>query len=104
MAGLEGSHAVSNTPFAVRAETDPVAQGSGDVGVAERHHLQHLLDARLQVSQQLLHCLAHSHLGAHTQQSRASLPDINVYILRGAKSALGITGALLLFEEKKKCN
>lgn len=50
-AGLKGSHAVSDVLLVSGAETDSVAEGGADVGVAERHHLQHLLDPRLQVSQ-----------------------------------------------------
>lgn len=53
-AGFKGSHTVSDALFVAGAETDSVAEGSRNVGVAERHHLQHLLDPRLQVSQQLL--------------------------------------------------
>lgn len=51
-AGFKGSHTVSYALFVARAETDSVAEGSGDVIVAKGHHLQHLLDPRLQVSQQ----------------------------------------------------
>lgn len=97
---LEGSHAVSNALFAVQAESNPVTERSRDVGVAKRHHLQHLFDPRLQVSQQLLYGLAHLCLGAHAQQRCASLPDINVYILREARSALVMTAALLVLKEK----
>lgn len=53
-ARFEGSHAVSNALFVARAKTDSVTKGGGDVSVAKRHHLQHLLDPRFQVSQQLL--------------------------------------------------
>lgn len=53
-AGFKGSHTVSDALFVAGAETDSVTEGSGDVGVAERHDLQHLLDPRLQVCQQLL--------------------------------------------------
>lgn len=80
-AGLKGSHTVSDALFVARAETDSVAEGSRDVSVAERHHLQHLLDPRLQVRQQLLQCPAHSRLGANAQQCCASLANIHVYIL-----------------------
>lgn len=53
-AGFKGSHTVSDALFVARAETNSVTEGGGDVGVAKRHHLQHLLDPRLQMSQQLL--------------------------------------------------
>ena len=53
-AGFKSSHTVGYALFVARAKTDSVAEGSCDVCVAKRHHLQHLLDPRLQVSQQLL--------------------------------------------------
>lgn len=95
-AGFKGSHTVSDALFVARAEADSVAEGSRDVGVAKRHHLQHLLDPRLQVSQQLLQCPAHSHLGANTQQGCPSLTDIHVHVLRGMKVQVGIECYLLI--------
>lgn len=53
-AGFKGSHTVSLALLVVRAKTDSVAEGSSDVGVAKRHHLQHLLEPWLQMSQQLV--------------------------------------------------
>lgn len=50
-AGFKGSHTVSDALFVARAETDSVAEGGGDVIMAKRHHLQYLLDPRLQVRQ-----------------------------------------------------
>lgn len=80
-AGFEGSHAVSDALFAAGVEADSVAEGSSDVRVAERHDPQHLLDARLQVSQQLLQCLNHCRLGTDTKQGSSTLANVYVYIL-----------------------
>lgn len=63
-------------------EADPVAEGGGDVGVAKRHHLKHLLDLRLQDSQQLLHRLSCSHLSIHAEHGRPALTNIHFYILK----------------------
>lgn len=96
-AGFKGSHAVSDALFAARAEADSVAERCSDVGVAKRHHLQHLLDPRLQVSQQLLQCPAYSHLGTNTQQGCASLTDVHVHILRGMKVQVGIEYCIIFY-------
>lgn len=80
-AGFEGPHAVSNALFVAGAEPHSVTQSSSDVSAAKRHHLQHLLEPRLQVGQQLLQCPAHFHLGANAQQSRAPLSNIHIHIL-----------------------
>lgn len=80
-AGFKGSHAVSDALFVAGAETHSVTQSSGDVSAAKRHHLQHLLEPRLQLGQQLLQCPACFHLGANTHQSRAPLSNIHIHIL-----------------------
>ena len=89
-AGFKGSHTVSDALLVARAETDSVAERRRDVRVAERHHLQHLLDPRLQVSQQLVQGPAHSHLGTDTQQGCPSLTDIHVHILTGMRVQVSV--------------
>lgn len=66
-AGFEGSHTVGDALSAARVETDPVAEGSSDVCVVKRHHLQHLLDLRLDVRQQLFQSLSRSRLSVDAQ-------------------------------------
>lgn len=83
--GFEGSHVVSDAHFAAGVEADSVAEGSSDVRVAERHHPQHLLDARLQLSQQLLQCLTHCPLGTDTKQGSSTLANVDIYILQGPR-------------------
>lgn len=89
-AGFKGSHTISYALFVARAETDSVAKGSCDVRVAKRHHLEHLLDLRLQVSQHLLQRSAAFHLGINTQQSCPALTNIHVDILRVMKILFSI--------------
>lgn len=92
--GFEGPHAVSDALLAAGFEADSVTEGSRDVGVAERHHLQHPSDARLQVSQQLLQRLAHSRQGTDTKQGGSTLADVHVHILKGTREQVWI---ILLF-------
>lgn len=96
-ARFKGPHAVSNALFVAGAETHSVTQSSGDVSATERHHLQHLLEPRLQVGQQLLQRPACFHLGAHTQQRRAPLSNIHIHILSKSKVQVSMPTALLSF-------
>lgn len=92
--GFEGSHAVSDALLAAGLEADSVTEGSLDVGVAERHHLQRLFDARLQVSEQLLQRLTRSCQGAEPKEGGSTLTDVHVHILKRTRGQARI---ILLF-------